>query len=153
MFWKYYLQFCKIRRATSPVTSPSSPNAAPRSSKRRAISSMVSSPIPASPRRVFSPRFLKNSSVLSMVSAIRALGTPEVTPQIRSPYCSILSRFLSASVRSVPGNTMARVCQWVMPCRAVSSWPIMWVAQSWDTPMAMKPFNAMVADIMNSLIK
>jgi len=147
------LQFCRIRRATSPVTSPSSPYAAPLSLNRRTISSMVSSPIPASSKRVLSPKFLKNSSVFSMVSDTRTLGTPEVTPQIRSPYCSILSRFLSASVRRVPGNTIARVWPCVMPCSAVSSCPIMWVAQSSDTPIAIKPFKAIVADIINSLIK
>lgn len=107
----------------------------------------------ASPRRVFSPRLLKNSSVLSMVSAIRALGTPEVTPRyVLRIVVSCLVFYPQVCVVFL-GNTMARVCPWVMPCRAVSSWPIMWVAQSWDTPMAMKPFNAMVADIMNSLIK
>ena len=92
------LQFCRIRRATSPVTSPSSPYAAPLSLNRRTISSMVSSPIPASSKRVLSPKFLKNSSVFSMVSDTRTLGTPEVTPQIRSPYCSILSRFFRRRV-------------------------------------------------------
>ena len=147
------LQFCRIRRATSPVTSPSSPYAAPLSLNRRTISSMVSSPIPASSKRVLSPKFLKNSSVFSMVSDTRTLGTPEVTPQIRSPYCSILSRFyrrVSVEFREIRLPGSGRVsCHVVRSAHALScGWPSLRIL-----PIAIKPFKAIVADIINSLIK
>ena len=145
---KIYFTSSRIRRATIPVTLCPSPNATPRSLKRRSISHIVSSPIPTSWSRVCNPSERKNRSVASMVRVARSSSLPSVIPHTRSPYWSIFAIFWSRSTFSRPGKTMASVCPCVRPLMAVSSCPIWCVAQSSVTPMAINPLSPMVAHSM-----
>lgn len=77
---------------------------------------------------------------------------PSRIPNTRSPYCRIFPFFCSRITLIRAGSTTTRVCPCVTPCRAVSSCPIMWVAQSCGTPMAMKPFSPIVAQSMKLAI-
>ena len=135
----------EILRAIAPSTLCASPNLLPAALKRRSISVIVASPIPSCERCVESPRERKNSSLAAIVRSIRSSSEPPVIPQIRSPYCRSLPRFCSRSTRNVPLMTMASVAPCVSPCSAVSSCPIICVAQSCATPMRIMSFSARVA--------
>ncbi len=140
-----YRQASRILRAIAPSTLCASPNLLPAALKRRSISVIVSSPIPSSERRVERPSERKNASLAAIVRSMRSSSEPPAMPQIRSPYCSSLPRFCPRSTRSVPLMTMASVAPCVKPCSAVSSWPIMCVAQCCVTPMRIMSFRARVA--------
>ena len=103
------------------------------------ISAMVSSPIP-SERRVERLQRTEERPLAAIVRSMRSSSArqcPRYARRIVQQFADDRQR----STRSVPLMTMASVAPCVKPCSAVSSWPIMCVAQSCVTPIRIMSFR------------